>query len=64
MATVVERHGDNIMNAIKFIDDSLWEKNDRSIPGLISEARARFNLSPKDKEFPTIFFKKHEESKE
>jgi len=61
MANVIERHGDNINKSIQYIDGELKDDASKNIHKLISEAGARFNLTPKDEEFLMGFFKKHQQ---
>ncbi|MCP4749405.1 MAG: hypothetical protein GY866_00795 [Proteobacteria bacterium] len=61
MTNIIERHGDNIRNAIKYVDEKLREETGKSVHQLISEAGARHNLSPKDEEYLTTFFKQRKE---
>lgn len=60
MANVIERHGDNVNKAIQYIDGEL-KHSTKSVQILISEAGARFNLSPKDEMFLMNFFKKQKQ---
>lgn len=57
MANILEKQGDNVRKAIEYIDERKREQPDTSVLKLISEAGARFNLTPKDEEFLIVFFK-------
>lgn len=61
MTNILEKKGDNVTRAINFIDAGLKKESNRSVHELISEAGARFNLSPKDEEFLTGFFKRQQQ---
>ena len=58
MANVIEKHSSKINKAIDYINEKKQEKPDARLAILISEAGARFNLSPKDEEFLVSVFKK------
>jgi hypothetical protein len=57
MTTIIERHSDNIRNAIAYIDEKLKTDSVGNLPKYLAEAGARFNLTPKDAEFLQIFFR-------
>jgi hypothetical protein len=57
MTTIIERHGDNIRNAITYIDEKLKADSGENLPQFLAEAGARFNLTPKDAEFLQVFFR-------
>ena len=57
MTTVLEKKGDNIARAINYIDEHLKADNGKELKQLISEAGARFNLTPKDEEYIVRVFK-------
>ncbi|MCG8333516.1 MAG: hypothetical protein MJE63_03305 [Proteobacteria bacterium] len=57
MSTVFEKKGDNITKAINYIDEQLKSNKDKKLQTLISEAGARFNLTPKDEEYLIRVFK-------
>jgi hypothetical protein len=59
MSTVIPQ-GEAIRNAVKWISCEFKEDNSRKIGMLIQEAATRFNLSPKDEQFLTVFYKKGE----
>lgn len=63
MTNVLERHSDNIRKAIQYIDEKLRETPGSSVQRHLSDAGARFNLSPKDVEFLQQFFKGHQPTK-
>ena len=60
MVNILEKKGDNVTKAINYIDSGLREKPNTSVHKLISEAGARFNLSPKDEEYLIRFFKQRQ----
>ncbi len=55
--TTVQPESKNVREAIKWISENLKENGTRNPMGLIEEAGARFNLSPKDQEFLVSFYK-------
>ncbi len=57
MSTVLEKHGDNVTRAINFIDEQLKSNQGENVSQLISEAGARFNLTPRDEEYLLRLFK-------
>lgn len=61
MGTVLEKKGDNITRAINYIDEKLREQPETPPYRFISEAGAKFNLSPKDEEYLTNLFKRRQE---
>ncbi len=63
MTNVIERHGDNIKNAIAYVDEGLRSQPGKKSSQLISEAGSRFNLTPNDSEFLIQFFKERAEKK-
>lgn len=58
MANIIPE-GENIKKAIKWISKSLEEKNSEPLTILIENAVFKFDLSPKDADFLTSFFGKH-----
>lgn len=56
--TTVMPEGEAIRKAVKWISDNLQDDPNKSIQKLINEAIMRFDLSPKDGEFLTDFFRK------
>ena len=58
MANVIEKHSTNINRAIDYISEKRKEQPDQKLSKLISDAGARFNLTPKDEEFLVSVFKK------
>ena len=62
MANVVEKHRTNINRAIDYISEQRKQHPDHSIYKLISDAGARFNLTPKDEEFLASVFKNEKTS--
>jgi len=61
MTNILEKKGDNLTRAINYIDAGLKSKPDVPLHKRISEAGARFNLTPKDEEYLTRFFKRGQE---
>ena len=57
MTTVFEKKGDNITRAINYVDEQLKSNKEKKLQTLISEAGARFNLTPKDEEYLMRVFK-------
>lgn len=57
MSSVLEKKGDNITKAINYIDEQLKANKDKKLHTLISEAGARYNLTPKDEEYLMRVFK-------
>ena len=57
MATVIPE-GESIRRAIKWISSHLDANPDAPVQKLVNEAVARFDLSPKDTEFLTSFYRK------
>ena len=56
MATI-QRKGEQLRQAIKWISEERQEDENRPITELIEKATLRFNLSPKDEEFLRSFYK-------
>ncbi len=56
MATIMPE-GEAIRKAVKWISDHLQDDPNKSVPKLINEAIMRFDLSPKEAEFLTGFFR-------
>jgi hypothetical protein len=50
--------GEAIRKAVKWISDNLQDDPNSSVQKLINEAVMRFDLSPKDAEFLTDFYRK------
>jgi len=50
--------GEAIRKAVKWISDNLQDDPNKSVQKLINEAVMRFDLSPKDAEFLTDFYRK------
>ena len=57
MATVIPE-GEAIRRAIKWISSHLDANPDAPVQKLVNEAVSRFDLSPKDAEFLTSFYRK------
>ena len=55
MSNILEKKGDNVTRAVNYIDEAL-KTTDKSVSQLISEAGAKFNLTPKDEEYLTNLF--------
>jgi len=56
MATIQPK-GETLRQAVKWISGQLEENPERKTSGLIQEACARFNLTPKDEDYLTSFYK-------
>ena len=56
--STIQRKGEPVRNAVKWISDELRENENRSVSDLIREAAGRYNLSPKEEEFLESFYKK------
>ena len=50
--------GDAIRKAVKWISDELKEDPKKPLQKLVNNASMRFNLSPKETEFLTEFYRK------
>ena len=50
--------GDAIRKAVKWISGELKEDPNKSVQKLVNNAALRFNLSPKETEFLTEFYRK------
>jgi len=57
MATIMPE-GESIRKAVKWISDKLLDDPNKNVQKLINEAVMRFDLSPKDAEFLTEFYRK------
>ncbi len=57
MATVQPK-GERVQQAVKWISERIKYEEDRTLAQLIPEAASQFNLSPKDEEFLTAFYRK------
>jgi len=62
MATIMPE-SENVQKAIKWISMSLEENDKQSIPSLIDKAVFKFDLSPKDTEFLSKFFRERNAGK-
>lgn len=56
--TTVMPEGENIRKAVKWISGELQENPNKSLQKLVNDAVLRFDLSPKDAEFLTSFYRK------
>ena len=56
MATIMPDN-EKIKKAVKWISGELMENEGRAVSNLIQAAALRFNLSPKDEEFLSCFYK-------
>ena len=56
MATIMPK-GEALRKAVKWISAELSDHPERSLQKLLNEAVTRFDLSPKDTEFLTSFYK-------
>lgn len=59
--TTIMPQGELMRRAVKWIDERLAE-TDQPLAGLIDAAALQFNLSPKDADFLSKFFKESKES--
>ena len=57
MSTIMPE-GEAIQKTVKWIPDNLQNDPNKSVQKLINEAVMRFDLSPKDAEFLTDFYRK------
>jgi hypothetical protein len=55
--TTIQRKGEPVRQAVKWISEQLQEKESRNISELICEASERYNLSPKEEDFLASFYK-------
>ena len=62
MPTVIPE-GENVQKAIKWVSANLEENDNQSLQKLIEKAVFKFDLSPKDTEFLTKFFRESQSSK-
>jgi len=56
--TTIMPEGENIRKAVKWISGELQENPNKSLQKLVNDAVLRFDLSPKDAEFLTSFYRK------
>jgi hypothetical protein len=56
--TTIMPEGDAIRKAVKWISDELKEDPKKPLQKLVNNASMRFNLSPKETEFLTEFYRK------
>jgi len=56
--TTVMPEGENIRKAVKWISSELQDNPNKSLQKLVNDAVLRFDLSPKDAEFLTSFYRK------
>ena len=59
MATIMPE-AEHVQKAIKWISANLEENNNKPLRKLLEEAIFKFDLSPKDTEFMTNFFRERE----
>jgi hypothetical protein len=50
--------GESVRKAVKWISEALKENSGKSISALIQQASLKFDLTPKDADFLTAFYKK------
>ncbi|MEN6422917.1 MAG: hypothetical protein ABFD76_13325 [Smithella sp.] len=62
MATIMPE-SENVQKAIKWISISLEENDKQSLASLIDKAVFKFDLSPKDTEFLSKFFRERNSGK-
>jgi hypothetical protein len=55
--TTVMPEGEELRKAVKFISDGLQYEPEKTLRALIEDASLRFNLSPRDEEYLSRFFK-------
>lgn len=55
--STIQKKGETVRKAVKWISEELQEKESRAISILICEAAGRYNLSPKEEEFLVSFYK-------
>jgi len=60
--TTVMPEGEAIRRAVKWISASLEDEPDKSVQKLVNEAVLRFDLSPKEADFLTEFYRKRKAS--
>jgi hypothetical protein len=60
--TTIMPDSENVQKAIKWVSANLEEK-DQTLPKLIDKAVFKFDLSPKDTEFLTKFFRESQAGK-
>lgn len=56
--TTIMPEGENIRKAVKWISGELQDNPNKSLQKLVNDAVLRFDLSPKDAEFLTSFYRK------
>ncbi len=56
--TTVMPEGEALRKAVKWISAEIGDHPDKPLQKLVNEAVARFDLSPRDAEFLTSFYKK------
>ena len=62
MATIMPE-AEHVQKAIKWISTNLEENDKQPLPSLIEKAVFKFDLSPKDTEFLTNFFRDRDRGK-
>jgi hypothetical protein len=50
--------GESVRKAVKWISEALKENSEKSIGVLVQQASLKFDLTPKDADFLTAFYKK------
>jgi hypothetical protein len=61
--TTVMPEGENIQKAIKWVSANLEDNSKEPIGKLVEKAVFKFDLSPKDTEFLSGFFRNHQAAK-
>ena len=56
--TTIMPEGESIRKAVKWISGELQDNPNKSLQKLVNDAVMRFDLSPKDAEFLTSFYRK------
>ncbi|NIQ94292.1 MAG: hypothetical protein GWO11_03840 [Desulfuromonadales bacterium] len=55
--------GEDLRRAVKWISENLQDTPDQPVQPLVQDAVFKFNLSPKDADFLTGFFKERDKRK-
>ncbi len=58
--TTIQPQGDDLRKAVKWITDELNYEKDKTVGSLIQAACMKFNLSPKDEEYLTRFYREQQ----
>ncbi|MGC9195685.1 MAG: hypothetical protein ACP5IL_09575 [Syntrophobacteraceae bacterium] len=60
--TTVMPEGEALRKAVKWISEEITQHPEKTVQKLVTEAVARFDLSPKDADFLISFYKKGADS--